>query len=123
MRRIQLIALTRPEDDQKFNKILLESIDETISNLLSKKVEDALYTHLERVRSVPKDEIPYRLDVLSSTLEDTFGSTGSLTISRAIARRLYAKLEMSPINVTPARTLKEYIENARKNFRRRGGQH
>jgi len=114
--------LSRPEDDQKFNKILLESIDETISNLLSKKVEDALYTHLKKVRSVSKDEIPYRLEVLSKTLEDTFGSTGSLTISRAIARRLYAKLEMAPISATPTRTLKEYIENARKNFRRRGGQ-
>jgi len=121
VRRIQLIALTRPEDDQKFNKILLESIDETISDLLSKKVKDALYTHLERVRSVSKDEIPYRLDVLSRTLEDTFGAGGSLTISRAIAKRLYFRLEMAPINVTPARTLKEYIENARKNFRRKGG--
>jgi hypothetical protein len=118
-----LIALTRPEDDQRFNKILLECIDETILNLLSKKVEDALYAHVERVWSVSRDEIPDRLDVLSRTLEDTFGATGSLTISRAIAKRLYSKLEMDDIPVPPARTLKEYIENARKNFRRRGGRH
>jgi hypothetical protein len=114
--------LTRPDDEQRFNRILLESIGETISNLLSKKVEGALYTHLENVQSVSKDAIPSQLDVLSQTLEDIFGATGSLTISRAIARRLYTKLEMADIPVAPARTLKEYVENAKKNLRRRGNQ-
>jgi hypothetical protein len=114
--------LPRREENHEFNRILLESISETISGLLSERVTNALYSHIERVHSVTKVDVPNRLDVLSTTLEDNFGAKGSLTISKAIAKRLYNKLELSAIDISTdqIRTLQDYVETARIEIRRRG---
>jgi hypothetical protein len=95
-----------------FNEALIHSIDETVTTLLSRQVADALYAHLERVHSVSKLEIPNRLDALSTTLEQTFGSQSSRTISKAIAKRLYTALELD-LSPSPRGSLIDYINVAK----------
>jgi hypothetical protein len=99
-------------ENRDFNDVLVESIDETITALLSRKLTDALYTHLRATQSIEKDEIPYRLETLFYTLERTFGLSGSRTIGRAIAKRFYAKLDLT-LSEHPERTLLEYVEDTR----------
>jgi hypothetical protein len=105
--------LQRSEDrTREFNDILIDSIDESITALLSREVVDALYAHLQSVHSISKDEIPCKLDTLMSALERTFGLHGSQTIGKAIARRFYSKLKLG-FTDSPSRTLLEYVEEAK----------
>ena len=103
------------EQDKEFNDTLVESMDETITALLSRDVTNAIYSHLERAHSISKDEIPYRLETVFSTLEKTFGGPSSMTISKAIATKFYAKLGLTfpDIRDNSGRTLLEYVEEAK----------
>jgi len=91
---------------------LVESIDETITELLSRAVVDALYAHLETFHSISRDELPNRLDVLFSALEKIFGVRGSQTITKAIAKKFYLKLGLE-FTDNPSRTLVEYVDQAK----------
>ena len=73
---------------------------------------DALHTHLQEVYSVSRDETPYRLDTLLTTLEKVFGVRSSQTIAKAIARKFYFKLGLV-FTVNPGRTLLEYVDEAK----------
>lgn len=97
---------------KEFNDTLVKSIDETITDLLSEAVLKALYAHLEKVYSLTRDKVPYRLETLSSALEKTFGMRGSRTISKAIARKFYTKLGLT-FSDNPGGTLIEYVEEAK----------
>ena len=98
--------------DQNFNAILIECIRETIAQLLSLKVAETLFEHLEKVYSVKKDELPSRLETLLLALEKNFGSSSSQVIGKAIAKRLYSRLGIEFFDV-PQRTLVGYVENAK----------
>jgi hypothetical protein len=103
--------LQRLEESREFNDILNESIDETISALLSREVADALYVHLQKVHSISRDEIPRKLVTLCSALEKVFGRS-SKTVCKAIARRFYVRVGLAFFD-NPARTLIEYVEEAK----------
>jgi len=107
------------ERKREFNEILIEAIDETITVLLSQGVAKALYDHLQATYSISRDEIPSKLDILLSTLEKTFGATSSRTISKVIARELYARLSLTFYD-NPGRTFLEYVEDAKVKLQERG---
>ena len=107
----------RPEQD--LNVVLIESIRETIAQLLSPKVAETLFEHLEKVYSIRKDEVPSRLDMLLLTLKTTFGSSSAQVIGKAIARRLFDKLDLTFIN-NPNLTVLEYVEEAKMKVREKG---
>ena len=92
--------------------ILIESIRETIAQLLSPKVAEKIFEHLEKVYSVKKDEVPSRLDKLLLTLKTTFGSSSAQVVGKAIARRFYSRLGLE-FSDNPQRTLVGYVENAK----------
>ena len=73
---------------------------------------DALYAHLQTNHFISKDEIPYRLDILFTTLEKIFGVPSSATITKAIARKFYLKLGLE-FTGNPSRTLLEYVDEAK----------
>jgi len=104
--------LQQPHLRREFNEALVESIDETIAAMLSRTVVDALYAHLQTNHSISRAEVPYRLDTLFTTLEKIFGVRSSQTISRAIARKFYLKLELE-FTVNPSRTLLQYADEAK----------
>ena len=91
---------------------MVESIDETITELLSRTVIEALYAHLQTFHSIQRDELPRRLDILSPALEKIFGARGSQTITKAIARKFYLKLGLE-FTGNPSRTLLEYVDEAK----------
>ncbi len=95
-----------------FNDALVESIDETITELLSRTVVDALYTHLEDFHAISRDKLPSRLDALFPTLEKIFGVRGSQTITKAIAKKFYLKLGLE-FTDNPTHTLLEYVDEAK----------
>jgi hypothetical protein len=104
------------EDLEHLPVLLLESIDETISTLLSRTVVDALYVHLRTFHSIARDEVPNRLDTLSTTLGKIFG-TSSKTITKAIARKFYLKLGLE-FTGHPSRTLVEYVDEAKTKLKK-----
>ncbi|HKZ41320.1 MAG TPA: hypothetical protein VJ044_10190 [Candidatus Hodarchaeales archaeon] len=104
--------MQKPVPKREFNKTLVESIDETITTLLSREVVDALYVHLQNAYSISSDEVPHRLETLLSTLEKTFGRPSSETICKAIAKKFYAKLDLTFYG-NPGGTLLDYVEEAK----------
>jgi hypothetical protein len=100
------------ELNRKLRDLLLESIDETLTDLLSARVVDALYLHLQTTHSITRDEVPYRLETLSSTLDNVFGRSHKI-ICRAIAKKLYAKLGLTFLDNPVERTLIQYVEEAK----------
>jgi hypothetical protein len=106
-----LIELRQPQLDREFNDVLVESIDETIADLLSRAVVDALYAHLQAIYSISRDEVPCRLDTLFTTLEKIFGAS-SQVITKTIAKRFYLKLGLE-FTGNPSRTLLEYVDEAK----------
>jgi len=91
---------------------LIESIHETIAQLLSPKVAEKLFEHLEKVYSTKKDEVPSRLDMLLLALKTTFGSSSAQVIGKAIARRFYSRLGLEFSN-DPQENLVDCVENAK----------
>jgi len=106
------IELQRPQVDKEFNDVLVESIDETLTVILDRATVDALYAYLQKIHSISRDEVPYKLDILSTTLEKLFGA-GAPSMTKAIARRFYLKLGLR-FTGNPSRTLLEYVHEAKK---------
>ena len=80
-------------DKKDVDRLLLESLDEVLDDLLGKHVRDTFYDHIERNYYVGKEDVPRRLGDFILILERTFGKSGK-TIERALARRLCAKLDV-----------------------------
>jgi len=116
-------ALTVSSDrtpDPKFDSILINAVDETMADLFGPVVVQSLHEHLLKFYHVRTEEIPYRLDSLTFTLERTFGASSKI-ICKAIVRKFYAKLGLAFYD-NPARTLLESVEQARIKRRGSGGQ-
>ena len=108
----QVIQLQRSKLEERVCNALLESIDETITALLSRNVVDALYYNLYTVHSIPRDEVPYKLETLCTTLNKVFGVRSTATICKAVGRKLFVKLGLPFPNSLPS-TLSEYVEEAK----------
>lgn len=78
-------------DKKDIDRLLLESLDDVLDDLLGKRVRIVFYDHLERNYYIGREEIPKRLGDFLLILERTFGKSGK-TIERTIARRLCTKL-------------------------------
>jgi len=74
----------------RFDELLVESIEESITLLLNHHVAEALFAHLE-ARSLKRDQICNHLDTIHTILERIFGA-GAKAIERDITKRLYVKL-------------------------------
>jgi len=97
-----------PAHTDAFSALLLEAIDEALTDLLGRRAREAVYDYLERNCLVARNELPTRLEAFLTLLDDTFGK-GSKTIGRVVARRLYSKLAWEFIEV-PGYELVDYVE-------------
>lgn len=79
-------------DKKDIDRLLIESLDEVLDDLLGKRVRDAFYDHLERNYYIGREDVPKRLGDLILILERNFGKSGK-TIERTIAKRLCTKLD------------------------------
>ena len=112
--------MEQDELDRRFCNILLDSLDETITSLLSGDVTDALYDHMQRVHSIRREEIPYRLETLTFTLGKVFGCSYR-TIYRAFAKNFYAKLGL-PFPDNSNYTLIQYVRTAKASLNAEQGE-
>jgi len=78
--------------------LLLESIDDTLTDILGTRVRETIYDHLERNRRIGRTEIPDRLNEFLSSLHETIGM-GNETVGGAIAKTMYRKLGWEFIDV------------------------
>jgi hypothetical protein len=78
-------------DKKDIDRLLLESLDDVLDDLLGKQVRQSFYDHLERNYYIGREDVPKRLGDFLLILERTFGKSGR-TIERVIAKRLCAKL-------------------------------
>jgi len=95
-----------------FNDLLVESVEESITEVLGFKVTSAFWYHYQAYLGITKEEMPYRLDTLFSSLKDAFG-VGGETLGRHIIRKLYAKTDV-PLEYVPGHPLSEYVEELKE---------
>lgn len=81
-----------------FERLLLESTDEVLSDLFGEKTRDMLYDYLAAQHGYGREEIPKKMDEFYLFLEHVFGHS-SRTIGRSIIRRLFAKLNYEYVDV------------------------
>jgi uncharacterized membrane protein len=91
---------------------LVESVEETVAQVLGQKVAYALFHALRANHGVVRDELPYRLETLTSLLAG-LGAAGTEVLMRAIARRLYRKAGLE-FQVKAGYGLAEYVEDAKR---------
>ena len=77
---------------EEFGHLLIESVEQTLTDLLGTKAREALLDYLAREYRLARADIPRHPCELSRLLEKTFGKSGT-RIEEYIMRRLYAFLE------------------------------
>ena len=87
----QIIGTGVANDKKDNNRLLLQSLDEVMDDLLGKHVRVVFYDYMERNYYFGRDDVPQHLGDFLLVLERTFGKSGK-TIERAIAKRLCSKL-------------------------------
>jgi hypothetical protein len=95
---------------------LVESVDDTLRELLSEQVRKAFYDHMETAHSLPRTLIPERLGDFQSVLSKTLGDTGREVLEKAIAKRLYLKLGLR-FTEKHSYTLLQYVRDAEEKLR------
>jgi hypothetical protein len=112
--RFEIIVMDSLSDNiEKFNEILLTSVDKTITEVLSPEVCAAFYAHLRGKYNITRDEIPYRLDSLYKILDEIFGPKPARTIERQIAKHLCAEFNIHFVDA-PDSTLQRYVHKAKQ---------
>jgi hypothetical protein len=71
--------------------LLFDSVEETLTDLLGSRAKEAVFDYLERNCLMGRSEITKSLGDLFSILDEIFGR-GSKIIGKAIAKKLYSKL-------------------------------
>jgi len=95
-----------------FNGLLYSAIEDTIVEVLGRKVFLALREGLETRFGVTSEELAYRTDTMYNMLEGTFGVVGAKTLGTHIAMKFYAKLGLH-FERHDSYTLVDYVEAAK----------
>ena len=78
------------ENKTKFEKVLLEAIDEGLS-LLGEPSKQAVYIHLEKAFKINRQNIPYRIEDFTDAIEKLFGA-GAKILEIHIMKCLFKKV-------------------------------
>jgi hypothetical protein len=95
-----------------FNSLLIESVEETVRDVLGPRVTSAFWYHYQAFLGITREEMPYRLPTLFESLKGMFGVGGD-TLGRLIVRKLYAKANVH-LNYSPERSLTDYVEELKQ---------
>lgn len=78
-------------DVPSFDDLLLDSIEQSLTELLGTKVREAVFDYLARVSLLARSDVSRNPAKLSTLLGRVFGR-GEITIEKRIVRRLYTDL-------------------------------
>lgn len=98
------------------DSLLVESIDEVLTDLLGRKTREAIYDYIERNYSFNRENLPKNLHKFFELLDQTFGK-GSKTIGNAIIKKLFKKLKWEFAKI-PGFEFFDYLEAARARIAR-----
>jgi hypothetical protein len=79
------------DDKKDTDRLLLQTLDEVLDDLLGRNVRKTFYDLMERNYYFGREDIPKHLGDFLLVLERTFGKSGK-TIERTVAKRLSSKL-------------------------------
>ncbi len=109
----------KSNNNEKFDDILLESIDDAFSSL-GQSAKKSIYFYLENGLLISKQQIPSRIDDFSDALEQIFG-VGARNLELLIMKKLNEKVNCmykweGPKWLVPDLTFKKYVELMRISF-------
>jgi len=102
-------------DPVEINRLVIESIDETIVGLLGKRVLEAIYRLIKTNYDTTQYQLPDRLEILRSILASVFNAKVTAIIERKIAINLYQRLDLQ-FHPFPYCGLKEYVRLAKESI-------
>ena len=76
---------------KKFDKILLDVVDQGIREVFEETAVQFIYNYLERNSSLRREDIPEKIDIFVEGLEEMLGS-GAKVIEKHILKNLYSYL-------------------------------
>ena len=121
MKNVKADRKAAPEDIQDsnaekspidFNDLLIDSVDEVVTEVLGVKVSAMLWRHYQAFLGITREEIPYQLPKLFESIETIFG-TGEETVGTRVIRKLYAKANI-PLEYSHSRSPVEYVEELKQ---------
>ena len=86
---IQLNEKKSKSHISKFDKIILETVDEIFSSF-GRSCKQAVYSQLEHTFKIKKQEIPFKIEDFANAIEQLFGA-GAKFIELKIIERLHQK--------------------------------
>lgn len=121
---IGALPIETDEDEEEFDNILLQTIDETLSSL-GELVKNAVYFHLQNNFKMNKNEIPQKINEFSDIIQKIFGyGAGMLEIK--FMKTLHSKINVSmkwpeyeaPLSkwLVMDMTFIEYVNSMRQNY-------
>ncbi len=96
-----------------FDRILVESVDESLSGLLGQRATLALFNHWERFYAIQRDQIPDKLDEFSMALDRTFGLAANKAVVKKVVERLYSKFGLE-FEERANYELRDYVADAKR---------
>ncbi len=99
--------------NQSFAQVLLESIDESLS-VLGDEPSVAVYHYLSTICSLPKNEIPDRIQEFDAGISKALGAA-SKVIERMILRKLYEKLSFV-FRESQGLDFADYVDEAKRRY-------
>ena len=94
------------------NETLCGAIDDTMVEVLGRRVLDTMYVMLKVKYDVGRDELPYRLDTLYQILGNAFPIRTAGVIGTRIALRFYTRLGLT-FHDHEGYTLLDYVQEAK----------
>lgn len=98
--------------NSQLSDLLVQSVDETIADLLGLRVRKVFYDSLQAERGFDREAIPEHQDSFQQFLDENFGKA-SQTLTKAIAKRFYTKLGWTFVEM-PQYELRDYFDLAQK---------
>ena len=94
-----------------FERLLSESLDDTLTDLFGEKSKQIIYTWLKRKYRIAREEIPERLSDFDLALTEMFGRSSG-AIRRVIVKRLYSRMRIEFVERANYGLL-DYVADAR----------
>jgi hypothetical protein len=97
-----------------FQTYVAESVNETFADLFGENVRSSLYRYLEESFSIPRDEIPDRIQDFESAMDKMLGRS-SKTLGKVVVRKLSNKVGL-PMDENNQYELADFVLTAKKSL-------
>lgn len=78
------------KNNDKFNKLLLDSIDKGFKEIFGDVATEIIYKYLLDKYSLRREDIPERLEVFRDGVEAFFNSSAAWTVERNVLKNFYS---------------------------------